>query len=259
MNKGKNDFPRTTTTLIDRLRIGNKDDWEVFWKRYEFPIREVLRKTIDKVHGQLDYNGVNEYIGVVFQRIQQKIETYIHHGNSQFRGCIITWIRDAIMDELNYGKKWGWRNTELSLDTKHEDGDGYEQSQIEKIQQEDTGGEEQVTLGLLEEICNASIRNAANRFPWSGERKKIVKLLAATMLATKKLCIEEIAKECNTDPCNVSKAKAALIKKAQVYLAEYISDDNIYFEELERTGLDIDKAKKIISARMAHIDSMSNK
>lgn len=266
-NKNTYEFPQTTTTLIDRLRVGGKEDWTEFWKRYEGPIKNTLRsKMRDK--SQLDYNEAEAYILVVFQRIQRMFNKYVHHGNCQFRVCISTWIKDAIMDEMRRGKKFGWKKTSLALNNDVENNAEDEPMQfLETLESnesrrtwskdpESVADEEQsIQLELCRAIIKESRIQAANRFPWRGERKEIVNLLAHTDLS-----VGEIAKRCKTTSQNVSKAEAALKEKAEFYLDGYKSDDYGFWDELysrfRLSGLDMDEAEKII---VAQIDSMSNK
>ena len=264
-NKNTNEFPQTTTTLIDRLRVGGKEDWTEFWKRYERPIMNALRSLIWNEQ-QLDYNDVEAYIGVVYQRIQKKFSTYVHHGKSQFRGCILTWIRDVIKDEMRRGKSLSWMNTSLTslpLDIPKSEAANEEQSIqpelyraiIEESRIQAANREQSIQLELCRAIIKESRIQAANRFPWRGERKEIVNLLAHTDLS-----VGEIAKRCKTTSQNVSKAEAALKEKAEFYLDGYKSDDYGFWDELysrfRLPGLDMDEAEKII---VAQIDSMSNK
>ena len=266
-NKNTYGFPQTTTTLIDRLRVGGKEDWTEFWKRYERPIMNALRSLIWNEQ-QLDYNDVEAYIGVVYQRIQKKFSTYVHHGKSQFRGCILTWIRDVIKDEMRRGKKFGWKKTSLDLNNDVENNAEDEPMQfletLESNESRRTWGKDPESVADEEqsiqlELCRAIIKEsriqAANRFPWRGERKEIVNLLAHTDLS-----VGEIAKRCKTTSQNVSKAEAALKEKAEFYLDGYKSDDYGFWDELysrfRLSGLDMDEAEKII---VAQIDSMSNK
>ena len=278
-NKNIYGFPQTTTTLIDSLRVGGKEDWTEFWKKYEGPIKKALQSMIwSKQRGgqrQLDYDNVEAYILVVFQRIQKRFSDYVHHGNSQFRGCILTCIADAIGDEVRRNKKFGWKNTSLTLDNDVENDEGKTVQFSETLKssesrrtwskdpvvksttvKEDIAYEERsIQLELCRAIIKESKIQAANRFPWRGNRKEIVNLLAHTDLS-----VGEIAKRCNTTSQNVSKAEAALKEKAEFYLNGYKSDDCGFWDELygrfRLSGLDMDEAEKIIAAQ---IDSMSNK
>ena len=284
MRKNTTDFPQTTTTLVERLSNGGKEEWSEFWRRYESPIKEVLKNKIwnatrnEKGNPEkkdqaplLDYNDPNAYILAVFQRIQKKFSTYVHHGSTQFRGCIITWISNVIEDELLHGKKWGWKRTELKLDNEIEDGDGQARLVSDTIQcgesrrvwskelYDDNNEERCIMLELCRAILAEAKKQAANRFPWRGERKEIVKLLATTDLS-----VSEIAERCNTEPYNVSKVKAAFEKKIEeVYLAKYKSDDYEYWDSLisqfRLSGLNITEAERVIAAQLTQIDSMSKK
>ena len=266
-NKNTYGFPQTTTTLIDRLRVGGKEDWTEFWKRYEGPIKNTLRSKI-RDNPQLDYNEAEAYISVVFQRIQSRFHKYVHHGNSQFRRCISTWIKDAIMDEKRRGKKFGWKKTSLALNNDVENNAEDEPMQfLETLESnesrrtwskdpESVADEEQsIQLELCRAIIKESRIQAANRFPWGGDRKEIVKLLATTDLG-----VGEIAKRCGTTSQNVSKANAALNDKAKPYLDAYKADDCEFWDDLYNrfrlSGLNINEAEKIIAAQ---IDSISNK
>ena len=214
-------FPQTTTTLVERLSRGGKEGWSAFWKKYEKSIKEVLENVIRKYRGQLDYDDPNAYILAVFQRIQKKFNTYVHHGGTKFRWCIITWISNAIYDELVSSKNLVWQHTDLKPDDTdlkpdENDDNGHDLSRIDKFSDE-------IRHVLWVELQKASLRYAANRFPWRGARKEIVKLLATLTLTD-----GEIAQRCNTDPSNVSKVKAALVEKAKVYLNEFKSDDSAF-------------------------------
>ena len=264
-NKNTYEFPQTTTTLIDRLRVGGKEDWTEFWKRYERPIKNTLRSLIwDK--RQLDYNEAEAYILVVLQRIQSRFHKYVHHGNSQFRGCILTCIGDVIKDEMRRGKNLSWMNTSLTslpLDIPKSEAANEEQSTqpelyraiIEESRIQAANREQSIQLELCRAIIKESRIQAANRFPWGGDRKEIVKLLATTDLS-----VGEIAKRCGTTSQNVSKANAALNDKAKPYLDAYKADDCGFWDDLysqfRLSGLNTNEAEKIIAAQ---VDSMSDK